>query len=204
MLFCVRFLCNGTWRGMVRTLREGRSMESCWIASRKICCCQVPGGESGGGSETAREPRHARLVLVSGSSAANSGVFEGRDPQMCTFGLSGCRVKPRRGRRLHTSAPAPQTPPKFHERTPEREEKNEFCGGRVKKKREIFGLPPFWSPPFWAKPFWPKPFWPPPFEPPLLGSMGPHPLHPPTTTQHTQKKPEQSISKNPNNQLPKN
>ena len=24
------------------------------------------------------------------------GVFEGRDPQMCTFGLSGCRVKPRR------------------------------------------------------------------------------------------------------------
>ena len=26
---------------------------SCWIASRKICCCQVPGGESGGGSETA-------------------------------------------------------------------------------------------------------------------------------------------------------
>ena len=24
------------------------------------------------------------------------GVFEDRDPQMCTFGLSGCRVKPRR------------------------------------------------------------------------------------------------------------
>ena len=24
------------------------------------------------------------------------GVFEGRDPQMCTFGLSGCRVKPQR------------------------------------------------------------------------------------------------------------
>ena len=24
------------------------------------------------------------------------GVFENRDPQMCTFGLSGCRVKPRR------------------------------------------------------------------------------------------------------------
>ena len=26
------------------------------------------------------------------------GVFEGRDPQMCPFGLSGCRVKPRRPR----------------------------------------------------------------------------------------------------------
>ena len=24
------------------------------------------------------------------------GVFEDRDPQMCTFGFSGCRVKPRR------------------------------------------------------------------------------------------------------------
>ena len=24
------------------------------------------------------------------------GVFEGRNPEMCTFGLSGCRVKPRR------------------------------------------------------------------------------------------------------------
>ena len=24
------------------------------------------------------------------------GVFEGRDPGLCTFGLSGCRVKPRR------------------------------------------------------------------------------------------------------------
>ena len=32
------------------------------------------------------------------------GVFEGRDPEMCTFGLSGCRVKPRRlqGRRGFT------------------------------------------------------------------------------------------------------
>ena len=25
------------------------------------------------------------------------GVLKGRDPQMCTFGLSGCRVKPQRG-----------------------------------------------------------------------------------------------------------
>ena len=38
------------------------------------------------------------------------GVFEGQDPQMCTFGLSGCRVKPRRvsGRKFwasHRSGP---------------------------------------------------------------------------------------------------
>ena len=39
------------------------------------------------------------------------GVFEGRDPQMCTFGLSGCRVKPRRP---HQTGPpgldCPRTP----------------------------------------------------------------------------------------------
>ena len=37
----------------------------------------------------------------------------------------------------------------------------------------------------------------PPFEPQLLGSMGPHPS--PPTHKNTQKKPEQLISKNPNN-----
>ena len=32
-----------------------------------------------------------------GVFSLNFGVFEGRSPQMCTFGLSDCRVKPRRG-----------------------------------------------------------------------------------------------------------
>ena len=54
------------------------------------------------------------------------GVFEDRDAQMCTFGLSGCRVKQRRlrgrrgftrqpenSKRAHLRAPALQTPPKF-------------------------------------------------------------------------------------------
>ena len=44
------------------------------------------------------------------------GVSEGQDPQMCRFGLSGCRVKPRR--------PHQTGPP-------------ENCGGRRKKEREI-------------------------------------------------------------------
>ena len=35
------------------------------------------------------------------------GVFEDRDPQMCTFGLSGCRVKPRPPGLAHDS---PRTP----------------------------------------------------------------------------------------------
>ena len=50
------------------------------------------------------------------------GVIEGRDPQMCTFGLSGCRVKPRRlwgGKKKseilapHPSGPHPSGPPPF-------------------------------------------------------------------------------------------
>ena len=57
------------------------------------------------------------------------GVWKRRDPQMCTFGLSGCRVKPRRlwGRRR---APALQTPPKFNEKTSKR--------GREEEKKAKF------------------------------------------------------------------
>ena len=67
-----------------------------------------------------------------------------RVPQMSTFGFSGCRVKPRRpqSRRVshdpHTSGPGLQ---KHHQKstrkTPEREEKNEFCGGRRKKSAKF-------------------------------------------------------------------
>ena len=79
-----------------------------------------------------------------------------------------CRVKPRRphqtaagartrqpenSKRAHFRAPALQTPPKFHERTPRERKKKENCGGRREKKREILALPPFWAPPFWAPPF---------------------------------------------------
>ena len=60
------------------------------------------------------------------------GVFEGRDSQMCTFWLSGCRVKPR----LHTTTRTPNAHIlasqrfKHHQnstrRPPERREKNEL------------------------------------------------------------------------------
>ena len=73
-----------------------------------------------------------------------------KDPQMCTFGLSGCRVKPRQlwGRRgftrqaespnVHISRPrASKTPPKFHVKTPKEKEKERNGGGRGKKKREF-------------------------------------------------------------------
>ena len=52
-----------------------------------------------------------------------------------------------RERQTCTLRPAPQTPPKFHGRTPKRGKK-ENCGGRGKKKERNFGPPP--HPSVWA------------------------------------------------------
>ena len=111
-------------------------------------------------------PEFSFFLLSLGVFSLNfCGVFEDRDALMCTFGLSGCRVKPQQphqtgplglvrtrqpenSKRAHFRAPALQTPPKFHERTPRERKKNEISGGREQKKREILGLPPFWAPPF--------------------------------------------------------
>ena len=82
------------------------------------------------------------------------GVFEGRDPEMCTFGLSGCRVILRRlwGRRGFTRQPENskrahfrprrfKTPPKFHERTPKRGKKERKMVAGEGKKNAKFGVP---------------------------------------------------------------
>ena len=78
---------------------------------------------------------------------------------MCTFGLSGCRVKPRRphqtgppglvrtrqpenSKRAHFTAPALQTPPKYHGRTPRERKKKENCGGGEEGKKSA----KFWAP----------------------------------------------------------
>ena len=103
-------------------------------------------------------PHFSFLFLSLGVLSWNFvGVFEGRNPEMCTFGLSGCRVKPRRLHQTgppglahdsprtpsvaHFRAPALQTPPKFHERTPRERKKKENCGGRREKKARNFGPP---------------------------------------------------------------
>ena len=66
---------------------------------------------------------------------------------------------------VHISGSRPsKTPPKFNERTPEREKKERKLGREREKKREILGLPPFWAPPFGA---------------PLFLGLGPHPERPP-------------------------
>ena len=56
----------------------------------------------------------------------------------------GLPRQPENSKRAHfrVRAPALQTPPKFHGRTPRERRKNENCGGRV-KKREFLGLPLF-------------------------------------------------------------
>ena len=72
------------------------------------------------------------------------GVFEGRDPPMCTFGLS---------KRAHLRVPALQ---KHHQnstrRPPEKERKNENGCGKGKNKRN-FGPPTLRGPALRGPPF---------------------------------------------------
>ena len=124
-----------------------------------------------------------------------------RGPEMCTFGLSGCRVKPRRP---HQTGPAglahdsPRTPNvhisgprrfKHHQnstkKTKREEKRIKNCGGRGKKKREILGPHPSGhhsSGPHPSGPHnfgpslfwvWPPPFGAPPFGAPPFGLRGP-------------------------------
>ena len=55
---------------------------------------------------------------------------------------AGARTRqPENSKCVHFRAPALQTPPKFHERTPRERKKIEYCGGRREKKARNFGLP---------------------------------------------------------------
>ena len=92
---------------------------------------------------------HSFFSLLGVLSWNFGGVFEGWDPQMCMFELSGCRGKfrrlrgrgftrqPENSKRAHFQALALQ---KHH---PRERRKNEHCGERVNKKRKILGPPPF-------------------------------------------------------------
>ena len=65
-------------------------------------------------------------------------------------------------------APTPETPPKFHEKTPRENIKSEISGGTGKKRK--FRHPPFVTPPF--NPL--STVW----DPPLFRSLGPLPSGP--------------------------
>ena len=90
------------------------------------------------------------------------GVLEGRNHQMCTFGVLGLSCDTRPGRwGSHTTARelqtctfqgpcASKTTPKFHEKTPKREKKERKLWREREKKARNFGPPPFGAPPLGA------------------------------------------------------
>ena len=57
----------------------------------------------------------SKFVLFSSLCGSSRGIlvvfFEGREAQMCAFGLSGCRVKPRRLSGPHSGVPTLRAPP---------------------------------------------------------------------------------------------
>ena len=96
------------------------------------------------------------------------GVFEGRDPQMCTFGLSGCRVKPRRphhraaeashdSRKLQTCTLQGTCASRHHQnslrRPPETHRNSETVAGEGRKSAKFWAPHPLGPHPFRAPPF---------------------------------------------------
>ena len=171
--------------------------------------------------------RHRSLFLrLSGCLLAEFWwCFEHRNPEMCTFRLSGCRVKPRRPHQtgppgLHTTAPELQTctfqfqgtcASKHHQnstrRHPKKHRNSETVAGKGRKSAKFWaptlsGPHPFGlflglgPPPFGAPPFWAPPFW-----APLFQGLGPPPIGAPPFgapfwVKHKNTKIGQSRSKN--------
>ena len=84
-------------------------------------------------------PPFRSFSLSLGVFSLNFGCFfEGRDPKMCTFGLSGCRVKP--------LSPPPSLPRERRKRR-EREKSAKFWAAHPSGHPNSGPLP-FWPPPF--------------------------------------------------------
>ena len=103
------------------------------------------GAPKGGGPEGWGAPKGGG---PEGWGAQNFALFPFRLPQ-CSFflpSLGGRRGASKTARELQTctfqGSRNSKTPQKFHERTAKRGTKNENCGGRGEKKREILGGPP--------------------------------------------------------------
>ena len=69
------------------------------------------------------------------------------------WGRLGFTRQPEKSKRAQLRAPALQTPPKFHEKTPRERKKTKMGGGRGKKARNFGASHPSGSPPFRAPPF---------------------------------------------------
>ena len=99
----------------------------------------------------------AKIGLAKIGLAQIGQIRMAKTSQMCTFGLSGCGVKPSgfraagashnnpRTPRAHLSSPALQTPPKFHDKT-RREGRKERILRREEKKARNFGPPTLRAP----------------------------------------------------------
>ena len=111
------------------------------------------------------------------------GFCEDRDPHMCTFGLSGCRVKPRRlrGRRGFTQQPdskrAHLRPRRFQtpREDPQRDAERAKRWREREKKARNFGLPTLRGPTLQG----PTLSGPHPFGAPLFLGLGPPPFRGP-------------------------
>ncbi len=113
--------------------------------------------------------------------------------------------QPENSKRAHFKAPALQTPPKFHEKTPREGRKNENCGGRGNKKARNFGPHP--SGPHCSGPHpsghhcsGPPPFGAPPS--PTFLSLGPPPFKAPTRTAPTPPDPDRPHHRPPGRPKP--
>ena len=109
---------------------------------------RIPGRDAGGNGKAHHHPPSredsGRRVL---------GLMGRRFAHAPSFATSQRRTRqPKNSKRAHFRAPALQTPPKFHERTPRERKKKENCG-RGEKKREILGPPPFGPHPSGPSPF---------------------------------------------------
>ena len=113
-----------------------------------------------------------------------------RGAQVCTFGLSGCCVKPRRlrgftrrpknSKRAHFRAPTCQTPPKFHEKTPRERRKERILRREREKKAKFWATHPSGPHPLGPHPSGPHSLGPNPSGPQPSGPhpSGPHPSGP--------------------------
>ena len=146
--------------------------------------CGVLAGQCG--------PAPARQFIHAGGTAGLGFVVGVTTPaqqaeleEAKASGPPGFHTTAREPKRAHLSAWRFKHHQNSTRRPPEREEKNEFCGGTGRKKREILGTPPFGPPPFGAHFFWVAPT----LRTPTLRThfLGPWP-HPSPPTQNTQKK----------------
>ena len=178
---CVVLCCVlSEWRGYCFTVSEWGFMCGCWFQG--LVWTALPGTVLPGTALPLDRPspgppkislffyplppQNSFFSSLSGVFSWNfGGVFEGRDPQMCTFGLSGCRVKPRRPHQtgppgLHTTTrelqtrtferPGASNTTKIPREDPQRGKKRtNFVAGDGKKARN-FGPPTLRAP--WVSP----------------------------------------------------